>query len=574
MADNYIYKTRDFIQLFDELLRNTETEQSKEGLSIAAQRASSYLEEDLLHIEILCFGYTKETGLNEWFDKNKPDETIDLFSSFGQEYFMNSEGCKINFKNIDPNGFPNQLIGTPNAPALLIFLDPKAISLEDFEMCFNKFGENKAFVIMVSPERSDMLADFRKIVSNQSSKLIPVYLDKAVKNNQQLIDDLNSLDLKTLVQLSKSSAVSQSLEKIIDSYNLFVEQTERELAAQQILAQQQNNMLQANNSSVGKDAYKDLKLRIEKYFHNFETGIKNKFEEACKYEIGVFWQSMENLIAEIDYLHKATQGKKTVLTIPEEYQQTILTEMQDFFQRNFTADLMTMNDLFEIIEKDIQKEISKIGAGYLPINFKHMSADIINNILTSQIRFSQPYFGEIAKMGPYQYFVAIRQYQMIFVMVFSTFGLASIRRLTQVMIPASIVLLGVGGYFVVKSVQKERKNSEAKEIEKAQKAMQGIYAKIYNDAVRTWVSKLTDHLKTEMKDVMRTVENHVSSYLDNQKDQQKSQQQLAKRQVKSLEEREKSLKNYLKEGENIKRNIRRFRSEIRTELNKTLKDFS
>jgi hypothetical protein len=233
-----------------------------------------------------------------------------------------------------------------------------------------------------------------------------------------------------------------------------------------------------------------------------------------------------------------------------------------------------MKDLFDVIEKDIEQEIAKIGAGYLPINFKHMSADIISNILTSQIRIIQPYKGEVSNMGPYQYFMAVRQYQMIFVMIFSAFGLSFIRQMTQIMIPATIVLIGVGGYFVVKSVNKQRKISTEKELEKAQKTMQSIYVKIYSDAVRTWMTKLSDHLKNEMKDVLRTVENHVYTYLGTQKDQQKNQQQLVKRQVKSLEEREKSLKNYLKEGDNIKRNIRRFRSEIRAELNKTLKDFN
>ncbi len=573
MADNFTDKTRDFLQLFEELLKNTEIEQSKEALLLAGQRSSAYLEDDLLHIDLLCYGDAANSGFVSWFDNNRQEEVKDLLSAPGQVMYLQAEGSKIQFKNTDPNGFPNQLIGNPAAPALLIYLDPEAVSPEDFEMSFNKFGENKAFVFLVCPERMEKLSDYRKIISSQAAKLITVYLDKTIKTGQQFTDDLKSIDLTTLTQISKASAVAQSLEKIIDSYNLFIEQTERELAAQQILAQQQNNMLQGSNSS-GKDAYRDLKMRVEKYFTNFEAGIKNKFEEASKPEIGVFWHSMEQQIAEIDTLQKNSQGKKTVLSIPDENLNAILAEMQQFFHGNFTADLMTMNDLFDVIEKDIQKEVSKIGAGYLPINFRHMSSDIISSILTSQIRFLQPYKGEVGNMGPYQYFMAIRQYQMIFVMMFSAFGLSFIRQMTQIMIPATIILVSVGGYFVVRSVQKERKNSEDKELEKARKALQGIYAKIYSESVRSWLSKLGEHLKTEMKEIVRIVDNHVSTYLDSQKDQQKSQQQLAKRQVKSLEEREKSLKNYLKEGDNIKRNIRRFRTEIRAELNKTLKDIN
>jgi hypothetical protein len=250
----------------------------------------------------------------------------------------------------------------------------------------------------------------------------------------------------------------------------------------------------------------------------------------------------------------------------------ILGEMQYFFHSNFTADLMTMNDLFDVIEKDIESEIAKMGAGYLPINFRHMSADIINTILTAQVRIQGPYKGEIANIGLYQYFMAIRQYQMIFVMIFSTFGLAFVKQMTQIMIPSTILLLSIGGYFVVKSVKKERKNNEEKELEKAIKFMQASYVKIYNDATKTWLSKMGEHLKVEMKEVLRNVENHIGLYVDQQKDQHKSQQQLVKRQVKSLEEREKTLKTYIKDGENIKRNIRRLRTEIRSELNKLLKE--
>ncbi len=574
MADNFIDKTRDFIQSFNELLQNTHTDQNIEGLISAEQRTSKYLENEVLHFDILCFAKEHIKEFSLWSYSEHPDKFEEMLLVPGSEIILKIGSYNFSFKNQDISGFPNQLIGIPNAPAMLVFLDPDSISLEDFETAVNKFAENKAFALLICHERSENLNDYRRILSSQTAKTIPIYADKAIKSNILFNDFLLGANFYNIIQISNSSAAAHSLEKIIDAYNLFINQIERELSAQQILAQQQNNMLQGVNVSGGKDSFRELKVRIEKYFNNFETGIKNKFEEAIRPEIGSLWLKMENMIAGMESLHKTSVGKKTVLSIPETKVKEVLDELQSFFYNNFTADIMTMNDLFNIIEKDIEREITKMGAVYLPINFRHMSADIISTILNSQIRIQSPFKSEMSNTGLYQYFMAIRQYQMIFVIIFSTFGLSFIRQMDQIMIPATIVLLGVGGYFVVKSVKKERKNTEEKELEKAVKFIQGTYQKIYVDSTRNWLSKMGEHLKTEMKDVLRTVENHVGSFVDAQKDQQKSQQQLIKRQVKSLEEREKSLKLYTKEGENIKRNIRRFRTDIRTELNKILKDIN
>ncbi len=574
MADNFIEKTRDFIQSFDELLQNTHTDQNIDGLISAEQRTSKYLENETLHIDLLIFSEKNLDLFSSWLGGAESDKFNDLISAIGNELEIKIGNQNLYFKNQDPDGFPNQLIGVPNAPALIVFLDTDTVNTDDFEASIAKFGENTALSFLVSHERNESSGDYRRIISSQSAKLIPVYLDKVQKNNLSLINIIEDTNFSDLVRIANSSAATQSLEKIIDSYNLFVNQIERELAAQQILAQQQNNMLQGVNVSSGKDSFKELKVRIEKYFNNFEKGIKNKFEEAIRPEIGSYWLNMEGLIGKIESLKKNSQGKKSVMTIPDENINEILGAMQQFFHSNFTADLMTMNDLFDVIEKDIESEISKIGAGFLPVNFKHMSADIISTILNAQVRIPAPYKGEVSNTGFYQYFMAVRQYQMIFVMIFSTFGLSFVRQMQQIMIPSTILLLSVGGYFVVKSVKREKKNNEEKELEKAVKFMQSTYLKIYSEAVKTWLSKMSEHLKSEMKEALRIVDNHVNSFVDLQKEQQKSQQQLVKRQVKSLEEREKSLKTYIKEGENIKRNIRRLRTDIRSELNKILKDIN
>jgi hypothetical protein len=566
-------KAQELLSEFDHLLSSTHIQQSMKPLRNAQQQLHDFYEQEELWIDVLMFDNGANATIAQWLNPTDIENTHKfLDADFVDTLSLNIGERKLILQKQLPDGFPQQSIGKPQTPALICYVDASSCDFDDFAADYAKFSQNKAFLFLIFKERCDENAPYRKLATKDAWKAFTLYANK-LEQTASFGELLQTAEIEDLHGLSNGSTALFTLDKLNQSYQLLVEQAIRELGAQQILTNQQENKLEgSSNKDTSGDVLSDLKVQLDKHHKNFEKGIRSKLENAIRPEVGDLWLQLEEIVEDIDHLEKKASGKKSELAIPEENTDELLTCIQSYVQQTFTTDLNIMGSQFDVIEEEIENEIKKANAEHLPINFKHMSADIINTMLVSTVRFDQPYRSEVTNRGFYDYFMAIRRYQMVFFMIIGVAGGGSaLKTKAEIMIPLTIILLSVAGYFVSKSVKQERKASEEKELEKAKKAMRSAYKKMVTEANKIWVSKLNDHLKTELKETTRSIEKHLKSHIKGQKNELSTQKQKVKRQMKSLSEKEKELNGYIKESETLRRNIRQIRNSIKQDLNKQLR---
>ena len=109
------------------------------------------------------------------------------------------------------------------------------------------------------------------------------------------------------------------------------------------------------------------------------------------------------------------------------------------------------------------------------------------------------------------------------------------------MIPVTILLLGIGGFSVYRSVIKEREENLAKEADKARDSLRGEYKRIFNEAQRDWSNRVSEHLKDQYTVIAEAVEQHLKSYFDQQAQGMKDQQARQKRQLQNLSSKQQNV---------------------------------
>ena len=465
-------------------------------------------------------------------------------------------------------------VGAMKSPVLLVCLD-EALH-EENEMLFKlkKKAEGRALVYFVFPKES--ASYWRNVKMEIGKEAMKVETQELEKLGETTFTNwISSEGMVKVLGGFQAYSLARSLFSVSEVIKLTIDQQGRELGGMKLVTQQDANRVKSSTggSREAMDVMSSVKSIVQESVTSYQKGLKKRFEDLYKTNIGTIWKEMDEWAESLDELAHEKRTKKVIVTVPEEFKEEYLNHMHEVIHQSLTTDLIILKDTLHQIQNEVDRVLNKHGIKGGSVNFSYVTDSALNRILESAIRIDRPYQGEGQKKGPMEYFMAIRRYQMVFFMLLSTFGGAAtmLKRRLEILLPLTIVLLSAGGYFVVTGVKKEREDQDLKDLEKARESLKSEYKRIFSDVQRDWFSTMDENVREQSTKALNKIETVVKGHYEDKAQKLDREKESIQRKSKSLDGKESKLLNLKKAVDTTSMELKKFQMDLRRWINESLR---
>ena len=441
---------------------------------------------------------------------------------------------------------------------IVVFADKASLCIENFELIKQVFRQHSFLWFLKDadlPYPQIELAD--NIVATEWANL-----------------DDESASLAQLLQrpdfLSKM-AVTQSLNSLlaIDTLsiaaNKFVKEAERQNKISKLLLPiQQSTPMKGLQET---DPFTSVKYNIQYQLNQLEKSVGNQLEMFFLPATGAFWGKVFSTIDTLKQLETTEKAKTNMLKVPDKARDLFLTHTRNVLESQFLKVSQLVNDALRVMNDDINKTTVQKGIGGIDFFITPLSDKESQIALDSVIRLERPYEANVQRKGFYEYFMAVRKYQMIFIMFISLFGIGSyIRKQPKIMITATLILTGFGAYSLRKTVKQEREEQAEKELEKAREVLREEVKRMGSETVQHWRKQLTEYFKGLNNQLIKQVEETAQSYLIRKHTVLEDEKRMQQRMLQNIDNADKLYVSFFRSQDMWQRNQQRLKSELKSEF--------
>lgn len=366
---------------------------------------------------------------------------------------------------------------------------------------------------------------------NEVSKIVE-FLDNKYTNQE--FEAINNLSL------------IQTLEPIIVYLGNIIKSESQHLQSRKIILSQDANIARnidsANNLS---NLNSTLRQIIQKDLVELERSFKIKYDDMNRNNVGIFSNTLNNIIdgfrfENIDKKNVAGKTETIETYINENFINDFLNKITQVFKIEAEKDIHFINQL-------IQSSFVKIDENLKQKKIKSLKIDNINRpelnytkLISSHVYIQKKYSGEITKEGVMEYFVALRDYTGIIMMVIGIFGpltlmsadsgakegdalyflnsislfLKTPRQILQFVTIILVSYMLIFGYFDLKKrIPKKRAEQKEKDFDKAKEALLAEGKRIFNDISRDWNSSLTLFIKDYTQSIQNEIDLNTNNFI-------------------------------------------------------------
>jgi hypothetical protein len=358
----------------------------------------------------------------------------------------------------------------------------------------------------------------------------------------------------------------QALETLFTVFGLSLEQEERNLKGKKVMNQQQVIGIQTQQTPALHDLNATLKNLISQQLSQVEKGISETLENSVRPQVGGLLKEVEQQLEHFTVLEQEKGNRQILLKIPEELQQSFFEAINRFYMKTGHDNLIIIRDALKGLEHEIEQYLKKNEIPHNALNIRFPGDEQLKLAIESALRWDKEYEGTMARKGAFEYFSAMRKYQMLFFMLASTFGLTFLRNLRAYTLPLSILLLGFGGFMVWKTVDKENAEHDSKELDKAKESMRSEARRMGNEIIRHWGRHTSDYLRNVTTQLQNTVEQNLKSFLQYKQQSDEELRKKVQRQVQNLDNFEKKISSIARNKENVMRNVHKAKADCRQQF--------
>ncbi len=356
--------------------------------------------------------------------------------------------------------------------------------------------------------------------------------------HKQISNILKDKDSNKLIDLS----IAQSCMPLIVSLREVLETETKINSTQKQLISQDNNILRKEESnSNNNEVTIAARLIIQKNLLDIEKGFKSKYDEMNKPNIGGFSiaidKFIENNVAfeDIEQISVAEKNEK----IETKLSQIKIDEFKKNLSNNLNSeikkDLLFLNDSSEEAVKKVNILLVSKGLKKIkPENFLNPSIEN-EKIITANNYIQRPYVGELTKKGVMEYFIALRDYTgMIMVVIgilspllmlssvssetgnskwtlFLNTVSSAMKPLKQGLQIFTIIVLFImiiyGIFDLRKRIPRKREEEKDREVKKAKESLSQEGKRIYMDSSRDWTAMLSNYIKEFAQNISNELDN-------------------------------------------------------------------
>lgn len=343
--------------------------------------------------------------------------------------------------------------------------------------------------------------------------------------NTQINAELKTKDCKKLIDIS----VLQTCIPIINTLKEIIETESKINFTQKQLASQDNIIIRKEESGFSNnDITTSARQIIQKNILDIDKGFKSKYDELNKPIVGNFYLQLDDFInkisfEDIDQFDVAEKSEKIETKLNASKSELFKENIVNYINNEFKKDLIFLNSS---CNEGIEKINNLLASKNLPKIKKDnfINPDIqADKIMSSNNYIQRPYLGEITKKGVMEYFIALRDYTgMIMVVVGLLSPLMMLSSLSgkkegewyeefafiigEFMRPLKIGLAVITAIIVLfmifygiidlrKRIPRKREEERDREVKKARENLMQEGRRIYSDISRDWVAMLSNYLR-------------------------------------------------------------------------------
>lgn len=368
-----------------------------------------------------------------------------------------------------------------------------------------------------------------------SLSIVPINEQELATGIERALDELGPDAVKTAADRSAARIARYAHEIITDEL--------RALELRKQLLTDDLASARRPGSATGSDSTNRVRTIIQKNLQDAERAFKLKYDELNRNKSGEFQLLTQSKAAQVAaenmvHIELASKTETTETELDTSFTDDFVRTMKKSFKKQVDSDLqylegvknMTFDQLNNILHTD---GLAKID----PANIYALEPDP-KLPLDSHFHIQKKYSGEITKDGPMQYFIALRDYTgMIMVLVgilapltlvattpdaepgsiFAFFNEVGgvVKKFRALLTFVTAVLVGamlIYGFFDLRRrIPLKRIEEREKDIYKAKEAVEQEGRRMFNDASRDWVTQLGTYIRDLSTSIAAEIEQAVRS---------------------------------------------------------------
>jgi hypothetical protein len=408
------------------------------------------------------------------------------------------------------------------ATVALLLIDNDFIS-EGFIDKIAKFKKEDYHIVLIKNYTEN--TEIENLLKNKLKSNVEIFNLELndLELNSQVIIELKNKDCKKLIDIS----VLQTCIPIINTLKEIIETESKINFTQKQLASQDNVIIRKEESSFSNnDLTTSARQIIQKNILDIEKGFKTKYDELNKPIVGNFYLQLDDFInkisfEDIDQFDVAEKSEKIETKLnaskSELFKENIVNSINNEFKKDLIFLNSSCNDGIEKINNLLaSKNLPKIKKD----NF--INPDIQSDKIVSSNNYIQrPYLGEITKKGVMEYFIALRDYTGMIMVVVGIFSpllmmsstsddqvgfwsflnkISAVLRLAKqpiqlitIILIAFMIIYGI--FDLRKRIPRKREEERERELKKVKENLMQEGRRIYADISRDWVAMLSNYLR-------------------------------------------------------------------------------
>lgn len=368
--------------------------------------------------------------------------------------------------------------------------------------------------------------------------------DEVQESLDEIVNEMVSVEMReSLINRTTVNSILPLLELTKE-----VVQKEQHLATvrKNINTQMSNTIRKDEVSSNISDVSSTIRTQIQYWNTDTEKLIKLKYDELNKPSTGFYSNKTSQWVNEIVDLEKSENAEKSEKwnaflnnKYLNEVEQRVKTQLSSNFNDDYSLIVSSIEEtLQKINEILIQKGIVKDGNQSITLDYSRFPDP--SKTLNNYSSFTKFYSGELIKEGAMEYFIALREYTGLIMVVAGLLAplnmissisdsdfLKGLSKGIRVLTGVVTIFMIIYGYFELrKRIPKKRKEDFEREVRRAKDTVQGEVKRMFSDSSKDWQANLSQWLREVTGQLQLQIEKQIREFNDQQ--QQKINQDKVK----------------------------------------------
>ena len=334
-------------------------------------------------------------------------------------------------------------------------------------------------------------------------------------------------------------SIGQSVIPLVEALREIIATESKIAATQKQLTVQDNIILRKEEpGSLSNEINTSTRQILQKNILDTEKGFKAKYEEKNKANIGEFYLQSDIFASMLSFEDLQQQD---IAEKSEKIETQIKESKLSDYKKSIAANLSSeMQQDLAFLDSSATETIAKVNRilqdrglkAIDPNNLINPSIEIEKTISANNY-FQRGYIGEVTKKGVMEYFVALRDYTGIIMVVVGLFGpltmlssvptdekegiwaflsaaslyLKQAKTFIQVFTIITIFFMIIYGIFDLrKRIPRKREEEKERELKKARENLIQEGKRIYTDSSRDWVAALANYIREFAQNISNEVE--------------------------------------------------------------------